>query len=159
MNGYERAALLSILASVALAGCAAPLEPEAPDPGLLQVYSATYAPTIEQSEYPVHTDYTIATRDDQVVERVSNLSGPFNAFPARVRLSPGRYRVKAQYDGGKFVVFPVDIEPDRITTVDLNNEATQPGADPTREPISLPGGRVVGWYTQRPQFSRYAPTP
>lgn len=113
---------------------------------MLQVYSATYAPTAEQAEYPVHTDYTIETQDDRVVEHVSNLSGPFNAFPARVRLSPGRYRVRAQYDGGKFIVFPVTIEPDTITTVNLNNETPQPGSDPTREPISLPGGRIVGWY-------------
>ncbi len=113
---------------------------------MLQVYSATYASTIEQSEYPVHTDYTIET--NRVVEHVRNLSGPFNALPARVTLSPGRYRIKAQYDGGRFVVFPVNIEPDTLTTVNMNNETLQPGADPTREPIRLPDGREVGWCTK-----------
>jgi len=113
---------------------------------MLQVYSATYAGTTEQSEYPVHTDYTIETTDDRIVERVRNLSGPFNAFPATVTLTPGRYRVEAQYDGGKFVAFPVDIEPARITTVNLNDATLQPtAADPSREPIRLPGGRLVGW--------------
>lgn len=116
---------------------------------MLQVYSATYASSIEQSEYPVHTGYTIET--GRGVEHVRNLSGPFNAFPARVPLSPGRYRIKAQYDGGRFVVFPVDIEQDTLTTVNLNNETLQPGADPTREPVRLPDGREVGWWTKDPQ--------
>lgn len=118
---------------------------------MLQVYSATYASAIEQSEYPVHTDYTIETTDDRVLQHVRNLSGPFNAFPARVTLSPGRYRIKAQYDGGKFVDFPVEIEPGTLTTVNLNNEILQPGADPTRKPIRLPGGREVGWCTKDKQ--------
>lgn len=126
----------------------------APQTGLLQVYSATYAPTTEQSEYPVHTDYTIETMDDRVIEHVSNLSGSFNAFPARVRLVSGRYRVKAQYDGGRFVVFPVDIEPDTITTVNLNNGSVQPDMDPTRAPIRLPEGRVIGWRTTDKQGHR-----
>jgi hypothetical protein len=112
---------------------------------MLQVYSATYAPTTEQSEYPVHTDYTIETADDRVVEHVRNLNGPFNAFPARVPLIPGRYRVRAQYDGGRFVTIPVDIAPGRITTVNLNNDALQSRADATFEPIRLPDGREVGW--------------
>jgi len=144
-----RPGVLSIFATLVLGGCATN-SPVAAS-GLLQVFSATYAPTTEQSEYPVHTDYTIETTDDRVLEHVRNLSGSFNAFPARVTLTPGQYHVKAQYDGGKFVVFPVDIAPGRITTVNLDNDTPQSDVDAIREPIRLPGGREVGWCTMNKQ--------
>jgi len=113
--------------------------------GKLLVYSATYAPTGEQSEYPVHTDYTIATTQDQVIEHVANASGPFNAYPATVTLPSGEYHVRAQYDRGGFIVFTVEVKPGKTTMVNLNNEPLSSAADPTRQPIRLPDGRTVGW--------------
>jgi hypothetical protein len=90
--------------------------------GVLVVYSATYSPTLEQSEYPTHTNYTVATADDKIVEHVNNATGSFNSRPARVSLPAGEYHVRAQSTGGRFVTVAVVIEPNKITSVDLDSE-------------------------------------
>jgi hypothetical protein len=126
--------LMCLLLLMSTPGCAthgpAAAEPNAAAPssysrrtGDLVVYSATYSPTLEQSEYPAHTNYTIATVDDRVIEHVTNATGSFNSRPARVSLPAGEYHVRAQYNGGRFVTFPVLIEPDKTTLVDLDGEA------------------------------------
>lgn len=113
--------------------------------GELVVYSATFAPTVEQSEYPVHTDYTVATTNGTVMERIANQTGPFGASPVKVTLPEGRYQVRAQYEGGQFVVVPVVIEADKTTTIDLTGGPLPQGGDPTAQPVRLPDGAVVGW--------------
>ena len=113
--------------------------------GELRVYSATYSQTLEQSEYPAHTNYTIATVDDQVIEHVTNATGTFNSRPARVLLPAGEYHVRAQYNGGRFVTFRVVIEPDKTTVVDLDGEALSQGRATAKEMVRLPSGQVVGW--------------
>ncbi len=90
--------------------------------GYLLVYSATFPQTLEQSEYRAHTNYTIATSDDKVVEHVINARGSFNSRPARVSLPAGEYHVRAQNSGGQFVTVPVVIEADKTTVVDLDGE-------------------------------------
>jgi hypothetical protein len=113
--------------------------------GKLVVYSATYAPAVEQSEYPVHTNYTIATATDKLIERVSNATGSFFSQPATVALPPGEYRVRAQYDRGGFVVIPVVIEPGKTTVIDLDGEAVPQSPDANPDKVRLPDGHVVGW--------------
>lgn len=155
---------VGLVASMALSACATPaarvvvpnavaLESTRPitsnGSGDLLVYSATYAPTMEQSEYPVHSNYTIATADDKVIRHVANLSGAFVASPAKITLPAGEYHVRAQYDRGGFVVVPVRIESDVTAIVDLNHEFVPSDSVLTREPIRLPGGRVVGWLVRR----------
>ena len=152
--------LLALAVSVALAACAAPApvalpgardsKPIAPaastaPSGNLLVYSATYASTVEQSEYPIHTNYTVSTTADRLIEHVTNRSGPFYAYPARVTLPAGEYHIRAQYDRGGFVIVPVGIVPGKTTILDLSHEPLTPQAYATREPILLPDGRVVGW--------------
>ena len=90
--------------------------------GDLVVYSATYASTLEQGEYPTHTDYTIATPDDKVIEHVNNATGSFNSRPARVSLPAGEYHVRAQSNGGRFVTVAVVIQPNKTTIIDLDGE-------------------------------------
>jgi hypothetical protein len=119
--------------------------------GELTVYSETYSPTLEQSEYPTHTNYTIATVDDHVIEHVTNATGTFNSRPARVSLPAGEYHVRAQYNGGRFVTVPVVIEPDKITVVDLDGEALSQGRAVGREMVRLPDGQVVGWSATSPR--------
>jgi hypothetical protein len=155
LNGVGPAVCLT--AVVVMAGCAtrAPLlvqNPVGPRPsfparrtGDLVVYSATYTPTVEEGEYPVHTNYIIATPDDKVLERVSNRAGPFEAYPATVALPSGEYHVRAQYDRGGFVVVPVVIVPGKTTIVDLNGGALPPGIDAAKDMVRLPDGHVVGW--------------
>jgi len=151
-------ALRAAVACTVLAGCATPsplavLPPEPPGAapsrgagtGDLVVYSATFAPTLEEGEYPAHTDYTIATTSDQLIEHVTNRTGSFEKRPATVRLASGDYHVRAQYDRGGFVTIPVVIEAGKITTLDLDSAAMPRGTSPQPEPIRLPDGRVVGW--------------
>jgi hypothetical protein len=144
------AATAACLTAIAImAGCATrvPLVlrnsvgPGPSSPGDLVVYSATYAPTVEEGEYPVHTNYTIATPDDKVIQHVSNRAGPFQAYPATVALPSGEYHVRAQYDRGGFVVVPVVIVSGKTTIVNLNGGEP----DTAKEVVRLPDGRVVGW--------------
>jgi len=114
--------------------------------GDLVVYSATFAPTLEEGEYPAHTDYTITTVGDRLLEHVTNRTGSFDKHPATISLESGEYRVRAQYARGGFAVIPVMIEPGKTTTVDLDGAAQPQGisADPAA-PIRLPNGDVIGW--------------
>lgn len=132
--------------SVVPVGCAtysAPLTASAG--GTLVVYSATYASTLEESEYPAHTDYTVATASDTVIERVSNRTGSFDKRPAAVNLPPGEYHVRAQYNRGGFVTVPVVIETGKITTLRLDGSPAPPGDSPAPAPIHGPDGAVIGW--------------
>jgi hypothetical protein len=113
--------------------------------GELTVYSSTYSQTLEQSEYPAHTNYTIATVHDHVIEHVTNATGTFNSRPARVSLPAGEYHVRAQYNGGRFVTFPVIIEPDKTTVVDLDGAAIPRHLSADSEVVRLPDGHVIGW--------------
>ena len=106
----------------ALSGCSAPPVVAGAAEGNLIVYSATYASTVEQSEYPVHTNYTIATPDDKVIERVANNTGSFFSKPATVALPSGQYHVRAQGADGRFVIVPVVIESGKTTVVNLDGE-------------------------------------
>jgi hypothetical protein len=117
----ESIAVCLLLGALALAGCASPPQAYERKSGDLVVYSATFAPTVEQSEYPAHTDYTVATVDDTLIEHVTNQAGPFEAYPVTVRLPVGDYHVRAQYDGGRFIVVPVVIEAGKTTVVDLTS--------------------------------------
>jgi hypothetical protein len=138
--------------------------------GDLIVYSATYAPTLEQSEYTAHTNYTIATPDDKVLQRVANATGSFASRPARVSLPPGEYHVRAQYEGGRFVIVRIVIEPGKTTVLDLERETakqvsatkitpatetapaieTTPATESATEIIRLPNGKAVGWLATGP---------
>ena len=126
--------------------------------GDLIVYSATYAPTLEQSEYTAHTNYTIATLDDKVVRHVANATGSFASRPARVSLAPGEYHVRAQYEGGRFVTVRIVIEPGKTTVLDLEGEASKqtsateaaPATETAKEIIRLPTGKAIGWLATGP---------
>ena len=117
--------------------------------GTLVVYSATYASTLEESEYPAHTDYTVATPSDIVMERVSNRTGSFDKRPASVNLPPGEYHVRAQYNCGGFVTIPVVIEAGKITTLSLDGSPIPTDDSPAPVPLYGPGGVVIGWRVTR----------
>jgi len=91
--------------------------------GMLVVYSASHAGTYGQSEYPVHTDYTISRRDGGIVQRVENRAGSFYQYPATVSLRPGEYQVKALAERGGWVVVPIIIEAGKTTVVNLDGTA------------------------------------
>jgi hypothetical protein len=162
----SRIAALTLFAAaawVSLCGCtpAAPLaQLRQPQPsgassardaggtGELVVYSATFAPTLEEGEYPAHTDYTVATTDDEVIEHVTNRTGSFDKRPATLSLAAGKYHVRAQYQRGGFIVVPVTIEPGKTIILDLDGA---PSAAGSADPIRLPDGTVAGWRSIRPK--------
>lgn len=145
MNSSTLICLLLLMSPPDCAARAPEPHAAAPSSGDLLVYSATYAPTLEQSEYPAHTNYTIATPDDKIIEHVTNATGTFNSRPARVSLPAGQYHVRAQYNGGRFVTIPVTIEPGKTTVIDLDGEPISQGRAAAREMVRLPDGQVVGW--------------
>ena len=148
------------LCLVLLAACATPapivlLEPVGPlrtqaatgdSDGALLVYSATRVTTSDDSEYPVHTPYTIYGRNQQIMRRVENTSGLFSKDPQTVSLKPGEYRIKALATGAGYVVIPVIIESHRTTVVDLDGSALPQPSHRSTDPewVHLPDGHVVG---------------
>jgi hypothetical protein len=145
VDAMNSSALICLLLLMSTPDCAS-VPPSGTQTGDLVVYSATFPQTLEQSEYPAHTDYTIATPDDKVIEHVTNATGTFNSRPARVSLPPGQYHVRAQYNGGRFITVPVSIEPNETTVIDLDGETIKQGSRATaKEVVRLPNGRVVGW--------------
>jgi hypothetical protein len=117
---------------------------EAPTTGQLIVYSAVRVSTYAQSEYPVHTPYTIYSLHDELIEQVDNLSGAFNQDPERVGLPGGTYHVRALTGNSGEVVVTVQILPGKTTAIDFV------GGPPTRDIkddqwVRLPDGRVIGW--------------
>jgi hypothetical protein len=156
------AAVLCVVLGLA-AGCAAapPLvlhEPVGPAPrvsssntaGRLVVYSATRVTIADQSEYPVHTGYTIYDPRGALIQRVDNTAGLFSKDPVAVSLPQGEYRVKALAVGSGYVVVPVVIVARQTTVVDLDGTALPQGRDATAAAndggawVRLPDGHVVG---------------
>lgn len=120
--------------------------------GQLMVYSATRVTMADDSEYPVHTPYTIYGQNNKVLQNVTNKAGLFSQAPSTVSLQPGHYRVKALAADAGYVIVPVVIVPHRTTIVDLDGTAlpTQDiaqAADPANL-VRLPNGRVIGAQSQ-----------
>jgi hypothetical protein len=152
-------ACVGVVMFAAAAGCAThdtivlrdPVGPQgyrkSPPPfvGGLKVYSASHPSAYAQSEYPVHTDYTIYGPDDKVVQRIDNRAGMFGQDPAVVPLRPGPYRVKALEQAGGWVLVPVVIEEGRTTVVDLDGTAVPQDSQAQGKWVRLPDGHIVGW--------------
>lgn len=111
--------------------------------GELVVYSPTRVSVVDQSEYPIHTPYTIYSLNKQVVKQVRNLAGSFDQAPERVSLPQGSYRVKALNAGAGEVIITVVIRPGKTTVVDLDGTALP--QDKQSQWVRLPDGHVVGW--------------
>jgi hypothetical protein len=112
--------------------------------GTLVVNTPTYAATFAQSEYPVHTDYTLLSRDQKVIQRVANRTGSFESNPVKVPLSPGEYRVQASLQRGGLVIVPVVVVAGQVTVVDLDGTALPQNLPCDGNWVRLPDGHVVG---------------
>jgi hypothetical protein len=113
--------------------------------GLLLVSTPVRTATAEQSEYPVHTSYSLLDAKGSLVQRVENHTGPFGAEPQAVSLAAGEYRVQARSLEGARVVLPVVIKPEATTVVDLDGGAAAQMPTASSEQVRLPDGHVVGW--------------
>jgi hypothetical protein len=143
-----RIAALTLLGGCATTAPLANVDTSGAGTGDLIVYSATFTPTLEEGEYPAHTDYSVASTRDQPIERVSNRTGSFGKQPATVSLACGEYHVRAQYQRGGFITVPVTIVAGKTTILDLDGAPSSPGAS---DPIRLPDGTVAGWSSIRPK--------
>ena len=150
----SRRIVICLVVTLVQVGCAAPARktygpaaslPAGAASGTLVVYSATYPSTLEESEYPAHTDYTVATSSDTVMERVSNRTGSFDKRPASVNLPAGEYHVHAQFSRGGFVTVPVVIQAGKTTTVALDGSPVPPSETAAPAPIRGPDGSLIGW--------------
>jgi hypothetical protein len=119
--------------------------------GRLIVYSATRVTTADQSEYPIHTPYTVYGSGGKVVQRVTNTAGLYSQAPQAVSLPQGEYHVKALAAGSGYVVMPVIIVAGKTTIVDLDGTALPQDTDASAarsgsaaQWVRLPDGRVVG---------------
>jgi hypothetical protein len=113
--------------------------------GVLLVSTPVRTATAEQSEYPVHTSYSIFDGGGRLVQRVENHTGPFGAEPRAVSLAAGQYRVQARTLEGARVMLPVVIAPEATTVVDLDGSALQQMPSSLAQQVRLPDGHVVGW--------------
>lgn len=167
IKGIDRLVfVMAVTCAVTLFGCATPAPIVVHDPvgpwqphtiaddgsGQLMVYSATRVTTADDSEYPVHTPYTIYGPDQKVVRIVNNTAGLFSQAPSTVSLPPGQYRVKALAADSGFVIVPVVIVPHKTTIVDLDGTALpqkdgEPSGNDTHL-VRLPNGRVIGAQTR-----------
>ena len=93
-----------------------------PRDGELVVFSGTRSSVVEQSEYPIHTDYTLMDDSGRALRRVANSTGLFGGNPVVVPLAIGSYKVRAQNADGRWVIVPVVIESGQRTVVDLNHQ-------------------------------------
>jgi len=135
---------------------------EAQGKSVLQVYSARVkAPTdLNREEFLVnnrfgkndflceaaHTDYTICTRDGEVLQRVRNARNPNDPEPAQVPLPPGSYEVKANARGFGLVTIPVVVEPGKLTMVNLQRGENPVVSSVAKSNAVLLGGHlIVGW--------------
>jgi hypothetical protein len=95
---------------------------EEPQEGELVVFSGTRSSVVEQSEYPIHTDYTLMDDSGRELRRVPNSTGLFGGNPVVVPLPTGSYKVRAQNADGRWVIVPVVIESGQRTVVDLDHQ-------------------------------------
>jgi hypothetical protein len=150
---------LASLSAAALLGCAThppvvvrdPVGPRvalvdpAATPGELKVYSAARVTFNSQSEYPVHTPYTILTLHGKLVRHVQNVAGLFGQDPERVSLPQGSYRIRALSAESGDVLITVVIVPGKTTVVDLDGTALPQDKEAQGQWVRLPDGHVVGW--------------
>ena len=135
---------ICLMSLAALTGCATrpptvvrePITPQRPHlarrrtDGDLVVYSAPRVGWYAQAEYPAYTNYTIYTKDRQLLREIDNSTGSFNGYPAKVALMPGEYHVQALAAGGGWVIVPVIIEAGETTVVNLDGSGFLQGAVP-----------------------------
>jgi len=117
----------------------------APRAGTLIVYSVLESASVEQSEYPVHSPYTLLTDEGRLLLHVGNRTGAFAANPQALSLAAGRYRVRALAPGGGEVIVPVIIESDQTTVVRLDGSALAQRSAESATLVRLPDGQVVGY--------------
>jgi hypothetical protein len=140
--------------------------PSGPTYGWLQVYSAREPAEsdpnraewlLDESTYvnddswhePAHTDYTVYSQNDRLVERVRNNKQPEDAHPALVALPPGIYKIQAQAEEGAEentdLIIPVLIEHGKTTVVHLEGNWKPAGSYSNSDVVRLPNGQIAGW--------------
>jgi hypothetical protein len=98
---------------------------------------------------PAHTDYTIYSKDGQVLKHVRNAQAPDDSTPTVVTLPAGSYKVEAEAvscDGSRVqALMAVVIEPQATTVAHLADHWKPMGQSTATEVAKLPCGKAVGW--------------
>lgn len=174
-------------AMVGLVGCASVpkvvvVDPVGPGPmaasqgtdeGSLVIYSARALADVEvnQAEWrwnndfgkneflyePAHTDYTIYTRDGEVLKEVRNARDQNDDAPTVVTLPAGSYKVEAEginCDGNRVrLVIPVVVGSGQITLAHLEGRWQPPAEYKDAEVAKLPCGKTIGWRAASSAFA------
>jgi hypothetical protein len=169
-----------ILALLGAAGCAAPKQASqlpgvGPTPslaapnagvGFLQVYSARERLPINlngeefvwnndygRNEFlygSAHTDYSLYSKDGELLLQVPNATGMNDADPTLLKLFPGTYQVRAEaadFDGViSTVMVPVCVASGQTTLVHLDGSGGSRTTGNDGSLVRLANGTVVGWH-------------
>jgi hypothetical protein len=173
-------AKIFILALLGAAGCASPskvsqLPGVGPTPslaapnatvGFLQVYSAREQLPINingevffaNNDYgrndfrdgTAHTDYSLYSKDGELLLHVPNARGMNDADPTRLKLAPATYQVRAEAadsDGAvSTIMVPVCVEPGQTTLVHLDGNWYSRTTGTGDQWVRLADGTIVGWH-------------
>ena len=159
MNKHVR---VTVLAAIVLSACVTTRPPLVIDQpigpygaparpanvGTLVVYSDTESLNGD-SEYLVHTNYTVLTIDGALVRKVDNHNSTVDIHPTPISLPAGRYQIIARNLRYGDVSLVAVIEPGRETIVDLNEDVlparTARAADAQSDNwVRLPSGQIIG---------------
>jgi len=157
MTRYLQVLLLGCLISM-VPGCASQtvmLSPVGPPPlarpsgatdAGLSVFSADDFGTPGDELARYHSGYWLYSADGKRLKYISNRAGSQGREPAKVSLSPGRYRIIARAAAFGTVTVPVVLEAGKTTFVHLDgSELSGASRTSTAEFVSLPDGLIIGW--------------
>ncbi len=117
--------------------------------GTLVVYSAYDVDAnwnARDPRHPVHSDFKIFSRDENLLRAVHNDSGTILQEPAPVELPSGKYRVVASANGYGRVTIPVVIEACQTTVLHLEGGGSWPNKAEFNQTnaVRLPDGQIIG---------------
>jgi hypothetical protein len=112
---------------------------------------------------PAHSDYTIYSRNGEVLKHVRNARYAQDDTPTVVMLPAGSYQVEAEglnCDSARVkVLMTVVIEPGQTTLANLEGGWSPMGQFKATEVATLPCGRVIGWRAPEAGFAAVPTVP
>jgi hypothetical protein len=111
--------------------------------GTLVVYTETQ-PFDGDSDYQVHSAYSVLTPEGVVVKEVANHTHYLDREPTAVPLPVGQYRVVASGTRHGPVSLSAVVQAGRTTVIDLNEEVFPVRTAPGEQWVRLPSGQIIG---------------
>ena len=111
--------------------------------GTLVVYTETQ-PFEGDSDYPVHSAYSVSTPEGVVVKEIPNHSHYLDREPTPVSLPVGQYSVAARGARHGPVSLVAVIQAGHTTVIDLNEEVFPVRTAQGEQWVRLPSGQIIG---------------